>query len=153
MIGLISICFFLTSIWSCASAQQLRHVSETNVENVLAGTRWKSQGVPFEHADTKSYSFNSFDESNFNDRWGHFISFDSATFTSSYSAQCGNDCFTSVRGLYWFTSELQIKVKVIEILRRGFCEKETETLNKEYGYYNLTPRENGWTLTKVSEKE
>lgn len=126
---------------------EVRYASRT--ENVLENTQWKVDGIPFENSDTETYRLDSIAGDNWEWHWGHFISFNENTFTSSYSAPCGNDCFTSVSGEYWFVARMTIKVKVLAIDRGGFCSEKSETLNKNYGNYLLTKIEAGWTLTKV----
>lgn len=121
----------------------------TKRENVLLNTRWKVDGVPFETADRETYRLDSIAGDNYDWHWGHFISFNENTFTSSYSAPCGNDCFTSVSGEYFFVAAMTIKVKVMTIDRHGFCSEKSETLNKDYGNYLVTKIETGWTLTKT----
>src|SRR5688572_22616541 len=130
-----------------ALSQRAKHANKP--ENILIGTSWKTNGVPFESKDEKQYTLSTFDENDFDGHWGHFITFDETTFSSSYSAPCGNDCFTNVSGEYYFESAFQIHIKVNEINRHGFCEKKSETLNKDYGSYTLERTETGWTLTKA----
>lgn len=120
-------------------------------ENILLNTRWKVDGVPFETIDREKYSLSAIADDSYNFRWGHFISFNENTFTSSYSAPCGNDCFTSVSGGYWFVADLTIKVKVMAIQRNGFCSKDSEELNKDFGNYLLCKTETGWMLKKIDE--
>jgi len=146
-----SITFLLLSFFvgiNLSFAQtQVRYATIT--ENVLANTNWKVDRVPFENNEQKNYTLSTKSvDDNFDAHWGHFISFTEKTFTSSYSAPCGNDCFTSVSGEYSFVARMTIKVKVISIVRIGFCSEKSETLNKDYGNYELTKIETGWKLTK-----
>ena len=140
--------FFVLTVGNYLVAQTtVRNASKT--ENVLANTRWKVDGIPFETTDKETYRLDSISGDNWEWNWGHFIYFNENTFTSTYSAPCGNDCFTSVSGEYWFVSRMTIKVKVIAIERNGFCSEKSETLNKNYGNYLLTKIETGYTLTKT----
>lgn len=129
----------------CLIAQNRR--SETVHENFLAGTTWKVDGVPFETKSREKYLLSKYDNLEFGN-WGHTISFEKSTFNSSYSAPCGNDCFTSVMGEYRFTDKNTISVKVKQIDRHGFCEKRSEILNQDMGTFLLSKKENGWELIK-----
>jgi len=121
------------------------------MKNVLAGTSWRVDQSPFENEDTKVYNLSLLNENEteFYYHWGYSISFDEATFSSNYSAPCGNDCFTSVSGEYKFVDYLTISVKVLSIERRMFCNKESEKPNKNYGNYQLEKKENGWIIKKL----
>ena len=146
-----SITFLLLSFFvgiNLSFAQtEVRYASKT--ENILANTNWKVDDVPFENKEQKIYTLSAISETDSYDaHWGHFISFTEKTFTSSYSAPCGNDCFTSVSGEYLFVAIMTIKIKVSSIQRNGFCSEKSETLNKDYGNYELTKIETGWKLTK-----
>jgi len=121
----------------------------TQNENALVNTTWKVDGIPFETKEREAYSLSVIPEDQYDAHWGHFISFNENTFSSSYSAPCGNDCFTSVSGEYWFVADMTIKVKVMTIQRNGFCSSKSETLNKDYGNYLLTKVESGWMITKI----
>lgn len=129
----------------CMIAQTKR--AETVQQNLLSGTSWKVDGVPFESRSREKYTFTEYEELEFGN-WGHTITFDTKTFSSHYSAPCGNDCFTSVYGDYYFVEQYKIKVKVTKIHRSGFCDKNSEDLNQDMGNYILKKIENGWELTR-----
>lgn len=146
LVGLV----FLAGFFSCAAAQDARRLGEIKFTNYLAGTSWKTNGIPFETKDQELISLTEFsDPLGMMDQWGHSIYFDTLTFSSSYSAPCGNDCFTSVTGTYFFSAENRIKVKVKSINRNGFCEKKSELINQDYGYYDLVKVEKGYQIKKV----
>lgn len=115
--------------------------------NVLSGTTWQIDGVPFETDERDMYALTSLaNEDQFH--WGHKITFEDSTFTSSYSAPCGVDCFSNVFGSYFFTAAHQISVTVERIDRHGFCQKQSEVMNENRGKFNLTQTETGWELSK-----
>jgi hypothetical protein len=141
---------FLVGFFSCSVAQDARKFGEIKYTNYLMGTTWKTNGVPFENRDQESYSLTAKGDGNsIMDQWGHSIYFDTLTFSSSYSAPCGNDCFTSVHGTYLFTAENRIRVKIKSIDRHGFCDKKSEVINQDYGFYDLVKVESGYQLKKV----
>ncbi len=141
---------FLVGFFSCSVAQDARKFGERKFTNYLMGTSWKTNGVPFENKDEESYSLTAKGDGNdIMDQWGHSIYFDTLTFSSSYSAPCGNDCFTSVKGTYFFTAENRIRDKVKSIDRHGFCQKKSEEINQDYGFYDLVKVESGYQLKKV----
>jgi hypothetical protein len=138
--------FLLTGNALMALSQRGKQVNIP--ENLLVGTTWKVNGTPFETKEKEQYTFSEINTEDFDGHWGHFISFDTTTFSSSYSAPCGNDCFTNVNGEYYFETSFKIHISVKEINRHGFCSKKSESLNRDYGYYTLERTATGWTLLK-----
>lgn len=97
---------------------------------------WKS-GTPIFETIQSSYEFSLVEkDADFMDQWGYSIVFeDDGTFYTSYSAPCGNDCFTRVSGTYKIIHEKYIEVYVSTIKRSGFCSKKDEAPNKVMGTY------------------
>jgi len=57
---------------------------------------------------------------------GNTVKFmDSVHFVSAYQAWCGNDCFTSVFGRYYFADTLKVSFYTDSITRSGECEAPT----------------------------
>lgn len=139
----------LLSLQSCAANRELAmEKNEVKITNYLSGTSWKVDGAPFADEDRTTYNFYEYEIVNFYDGYGHFIDFDDNHFSSHYSAQCGNDCFTNVNGTYSFLDETTVKITVTEINRRGFCNEETKTgLQIKYNY-KIEKTNNGYKLTK-----
>lgn len=144
-IGFISLFFLITGLTYSIAQTGKRNVAK--LQNVLADTHWKIDGIPFETKERETYHLTPLSDEQF--QWGNFIHFEQNTFSSHYSAPCGMDCFTSVTGEYFFVNALTIMVKVISINRNGFCEKESEEVSSNYGNYLLSKNETGWTLTKT----
>ena len=126
-----------------------RSKKKNNVENLLMGTSWKADGTPFETSDREMYQFTTYDPLVFEGRYGYFIDFDTTTFSTHYSAPCGNDCFTSLQGEYKFVGAFTISVQVNSINRYGFCGKESEKPNRHAGNYLLERFGKGWKVSKV----
>lgn len=120
-----------------------------STKNQLENTSWKVDAIPFENTERESYTLTETDE-DLDWHWGNFIKFEENTFSSWYSAPCGNDCFTSVYGEYSFVDAHVIEIKVIKIERYGFCSEKSEEINKNYGQYKLEKTELGWTLNKIN---
>jgi len=118
--------------------------------NPWMNTTWKVNDVPFESKDNEVYFFTAADPLDFDNHWGHTITFGRETFSSSYSAMCGNDCFTSVTGEFYFTEANKVHIRVLNIERNGFCNKKSQTLNQDYGFYDVIQIENGWEIRKVN---
>lgn len=87
---------------------------------------------------------------NIQDRWGTFIHFEEGTFYTSYSAQCGNDCFQSTIGTFKLLDNNQIEFFVEKITRSGYCSQGTETIQKTLGIYQMTQSDNGISFVKIS---
>jgi hypothetical protein len=72
------------------------------------------------------------------------------TFVSSYSAPCGNDCFTTSTGKYKIIDDNYICFFLDEITRHGECSGVTKP-NKDFGLYYFYKTENGlFNLIKSS---
>lgn len=72
------------------------------------------------------------------------------TFMSSYSASCGNDCFTTTTGKYKIIDESYICFFLDEITQNGECFGETKP-NEDFGLYYFYKTEDGsFNLLKSS---
>lgn len=72
------------------------------------------------------------------------------TFMSSYSAPCGNDCFTTTAGKYKIIDENYICFFLDEITQNGECFGETKP-NEDFGLYYFYKTEDGsFNLLKSS---
>ncbi|MEZ4921562.1 MAG: hypothetical protein R2780_00160 [Crocinitomicaceae bacterium] len=127
---------------------QNREEGKTDKIN-LANKEFKVNGSCFEDESRESYELTDFERGVDEFNWGYFISFTEHSFTTSYSAPCGNDCFTSVSGTYEFVGLNKIKVFVSTIRGNGFCQKESEEPNRSYGTYSLEQTAVGVNIKKV----
>jgi len=117
----------------------------------LANTTWKVNGSCLESEDQLRFSITPYLETkDFSSGWGYSISFTEKTFSTSYSAPCGNDCFTSVSGTYELTDN-EILFCVKNISRNGFCSQESETPKMSYRLFKITETKNGLTFVKISK--
>ena len=59
--------------------------------------------------------------------YGKHIEFDKdGRFSSSYSAECGNDCFPHSEGLYRFVSDDEVILQATKVEQRGDCGENGE---------------------------
>ena len=110
--------------------------------NPFKGKEYRSGGVPFETADRESYTFTPLEKPE-GMMWGNFINFDHHTFSTHYSAPCGNDCFTSVSGEYRIVGDGLMEVKVMGISRSGFCREESVEGFQFQAYYKYSIDDEG----------
>lgn len=121
-------------------------------ESDLTGIHWKVNCSPFENPSNSSIQLTAPDEKDGRFAWGYHMNFQDGNFSSSYSAPCGNDCFTSVSGTYMLMRDNLIAIKVDKIQRNGFCSKESEEVNESRGIYQIQTTENGFILEKVQKE-
>lgn len=92
--------------------------------NTLVNKTFKTErliGLSTEKSD------NLLDDSTVSMGWvGNTINFvDTVHFVSAYRAWCGNDCFTTVYGRYYFADSLKVRFYTDSIARSGSCEAPT----------------------------
>lgn len=140
----------LISFISFVSFSQGRE--EAKIDKIkLTDTRWKSNPHCFADEGIDTYHlYPTVDTLGYFD-WGNFISFTDKTFSTDYSAPCGNDCFTSVTGTYKFVGVNRIKVYVENISRSGFCSAKSEEPKKSFGIYLIEKTSTGLMMTWVSK--
>ena len=114
----------------------------------LTNTSWQTNVSCFEQQTTDQYELYTYDRQLDVQLWGYFIHFTDSTFSTSYSAPCGNDCFTSVNGSYEYVKGNQIKVFVLDIHRNGFCSAKSEEVNRSYGVFTISKTKEGLRLVK-----
>ncbi len=124
---------------NCSLPEPVDHI--TYLINPLKGT-WRINGNAFVNPETSVYKLTPID-SKARFQFGTFVRFDeNGSFHGFYRAQCGNDCFTKVEGTYKFRNDNKISVFIKEINRGGFCNKESEVLNKNRGTFELEIKKN-----------
>lgn len=139
-----TILFLLVSQMSFAQTRDAVDYEKIN----LAGKTYKSSYNVFSDVDRTEYNLEAFEANLDVYAWGNFISFEEKTFSTSYSAPCGNDCFTYVNGTYKFIGGDRIQVYVETISRSGFCQEESESPKKIIGVFQITQTETGLKLIK-----
>lgn len=146
-IAFIFLIFFL----SCS----FTHQNQTDCIEVLVlnNTTWRVGGSCLENEAQTSFSIYSHEVSDDPmGNWGHFISFTDKSFKTSYRAQCGVDCFTSVTGTYELIGNNKIKFYVADISRGGFCSIKSESPKKSFGVFSISQVKNGLKFTKRIKK-
>ena len=100
-------------------------------QEVLTGKKWRSSTRLFEDTTVKTYAFEAVDQmADWSKRWGYFLMFnEDGTFETDYSAPCGMDCFTQVKGTYVDDGQ-ELRLTIKEIIRDGLCSKESETFEE-----------------------
>lgn len=76
--------------------------------------------------------------------YGNSIIFNpDGTFSSAYSAPCGNDCFTSSTGVYKWVNDTYVKLVVNTITVDGDCPNEKRRPEKDLGLFRVVQMEDG----------
>lgn len=88
--------------------------------------------------------------------YGNYLIFNrDNTFESYYTAFCGNDCFSSSKGVYKILKNNRIKLVLKEVRRKGFevpdCLEIHEKGVWSLGIYSLKKTEQGVILTKMRQ--
>jgi len=110
--------------------------------------KWKINML-IANSETKEYILRKQSPDRF-DNYGFNISLNTdQTFVSDYSAECGNDCFTTTKGKYKIINENYICFYLQDIERNGDCSGN-EQPNKDLGLYYYYKEENGFHLLKSS---
>lgn len=76
---------------------------------------------------------------------------DSGTFSSFYTAWCGNDCFPLSEGTYTMESEHRIRLHLTHISQDGGCENYEKDVQQDLGVFLIETNEvdGSMTLTAV----
>lgn len=100
-------------------------VVQKHFPNTLVNKKFQTERLIGLTTDTSDYWLTDAKEAG---KWaGNTIKFtDTVHFVSAYEAWCGNDCFTSVYGRYYFIDSLKVRFHTDSITRRGECEAPTE---------------------------
>lgn len=72
------------------------------------------------------------------------------SFTSGYSAPCGNDCFTDAVGKYIFTDNQHIRIVVDKVSVTGDCAHRNDAPHKNLGIYFIVKKNDKVRLIKSS---
>jgi|GEM_PF-735770 len=139
--------FALTS--SCAQKQSNYEgfdlVTHSSQINSLLG-KWRINEL-ISNPETKEFILKNQSPDRF-ENYGNNVVFNTdQTFISSYSAECGNDCFTTTKGKYKIINENYICFYLEDIERNGDCSGNSKP-NKDLGLYYYYKEENGFRLLK-----
>ena len=131
----------------CGIDQRFENRNQKPTEHIdLTNTSWRGN-LPIEASSFSIYVVKPF--KNIQDHWGTFINFEEGTFHTSYSAQCGNDCFQSLIGTYKILENNQVEFFVEKITRNSYCPQKTEIINKSIGIFQMNKSEKGIDFTRI----
>lgn len=95
-------------------------------KNVLVGL-WHIDELPMDASQNAYYLSRVETAGSDNHIYGKHIEFDKdGRFSSSYSAECGNDCFPHSEGLYRFVSDDEVILQATKVEQRGDCGENGE---------------------------
>ena len=95
-------------------------------KNVLVGL-WHIDELPMDAPQNAYYLSRVETAGSDNHIYGKHIEFDKdGRFSSSYSAECGNDCFPHSEGLYRFVSDDEVILQATKVEQRGDCGENGE---------------------------
>lgn len=95
-------------------------------KNVLVGL-WHIDELPMDAPKNAYYLSRVETAGSDNHIYGKHIEFDKdGRFSSSYSAECGNDCFPHSEGLYRFVSDDEVILQATKVEQRGDCGENGE---------------------------
>lgn len=149
MKNLLLLLLFLSNV--CFGQKQISYngfnSATSNLEiNYLQGN-WKIDKLIVDNRTSEYVLYpQNFDQVRFN--YGNSISINSdGTFVSSYSAPCGNDCFTTSTGKYKLIDENYLCFFLEQVTKDGDCIGKT-TPNIDLGLYRIYKEENKIILRK-----
>ena len=95
-------------------------------KNVLVGL-WHIDELPMDAPQNAYYLSRAETAGSDNHIYGKHIEFDKGgRFSSSYSAECGNECFPHSEGLYRFVSDDEVILQATKVEQRGYCGESGE---------------------------
>ncbi|MEO9532361.1 MAG: hypothetical protein ABJG68_08480 [Crocinitomicaceae bacterium] len=142
---LVSLLILTSSLTAVAQKQ----VKVPILKSKLVSQVWRSDYNLFSDEKRLEYHIFSREEDEYFP-WGNSVEFTDSTFSTSYSASCGNDCFISVLGSYKFIASNRIEVFVETITRNGMCMDKSESPKKKFGTYEIIEEENRHLIKKVT---
>ncbi|MFV8345419.1 hypothetical protein [Flavobacterium sp. ZB4P13] len=135
---------------NCYSQSQSNYVGFENVVHNSAITtlqgKWRINHLII-NSKIKEYGLSPQNPDRF-ENYGNNISLNTdQTFLSGYSAECGNDCFTTSKGKYKIIDENYICFYLEEITHRGDCSGNSQP-NKDLGLFYYYKNNNDFNLIK-----
>jgi len=142
---------FLILVFLSHSIHAQSEIKQPKLKEILTASSWKSDKNLFSDEGIVRYLIYKVVSDEFY-TWGNTVTFTDSDFNTSYSAPCGNDCFTSVSGTYKFVASNQIKVFVKDISRSGFCQDKSESPKKSFGVFEIKKTDEGYEIVKLDQK-
>lgn len=146
---IICLLFLFVLLGSCTQSQPNYKGFDLSTHsskiNTLKGNWRISQLIS--NSETQEYILKKQSRDRF-DNYGNTIALNvDQTFSSSYSAECGNDCFTTTKGKYKIIDENYICFYLEAIEKSGDCSGSSTT-NEDLGLYYYFEEEDGFRLIK-----
>ena len=95
-------------------------------KNALVGL-WHIDELPMDKPQNAYYLSRVETTGSDNHIYGKHIEFDKdGRFSSSYSAECGNECFPHSEGLYRFVNDDEVILQATKVEQRGYCGENGE---------------------------
>lgn len=115
--------FLLIQLFSCKDDQR----KKPSFPNYLKNTQWFVDSEVLLHSDgVEVYLLSERTDSATRSNFQAMDFLDEEKFTSYDSWECGNDCFTTVYGRYFFIAIDQVEMQVDSIRKSGTCEIPTQ---------------------------
>ena len=146
--------FTIAIAFGCERQTKIRNtepVIQKRFKNTLINKEFETEQLIGLTEDKKNHQLHSFRKGG---KWaGNTINFlDSVHFISAYKAWCGNDCFTSVYGRYYFVDHHTVRFFTDSIRRDGDCEAPTVyTRSRPPLDFSLVKMPDGQLQLKYSE--
>lgn len=152
MMKILLLLISMITLIACGTTNNTTSTTSTEdaPKNNLTGVSWKINGPAFINETADSYTLTPppKEENKFPD-FGHFVEFKTdGTFSGHYSAQCGNDCFTSVDGNYTLITDNQVKIFIEKASNRGYCNDTFLIEKKDMGSFEIIPQKDKSFLLK-----
>lgn len=132
-----------------------------SIFQVLSQTNSESNTISLEGVDWKLFFNNTSDkdllagfiierkQNEESDRWGNFISFKDNSFHTWYSAPCGVDCFTKIKGSLKWLNSTTMELTVSEITRSKLCQEESELNIEKTAQFGVRQSASGFTFKRL----
>lgn len=99
--------------------------------------------------DENEYQLTSIDSAKRYYTYGNKLQLDAkGTFTSNYSADCGNDCFTTSSGTYQRIDSTHLRFYLKHISIVGDCKHEENSFEKDLGIFYISQKDKYFKLIK-----
>ncbi|BDS11028.1 hypothetical protein [Aureispira anguillae] len=127
-----------TATKTVSTAESTSNTKLTAADFSLLNTRWRVNRPIFFEKDQSTYELKSVDQSQ-KHAFGHFVTFkEDGSFQGYYSAPCGNDCFTTIKGTYTLNNKTEINIFIESATQSGFCTNPVQFKNHKRGTFTIS---------------